>query len=60
MVNSSEQMIDKINTILRDKKDAVINIVNDKLTISVFMALEANLKKRKADKSSNKGYTFCP
>ena len=44
MVNSSEQMIDKINTILKDKKDAVINIVNDKLTISVFMALEANLK----------------
>ena len=44
MVNSSEQMIDKINTILKDKKDAVIDIVNDKLTISVFMALEANLK----------------
>ncbi|MDD3286839.1 MAG: hypothetical protein PHI14_05020 [Bacteroidales bacterium] len=37
-------MIHKINEILQSKKDAVINIVNDKLTISVFALLEKNLK----------------
>lgn len=43
-INSSEQMIEKINQILKTKKKAVINIVNDKLTISVFALLEKNLK----------------
>jgi superfamily II DNA or RNA helicase len=37
-------MISKINEVLQNKKDAVINIVNDKLTISVFTLLEKNLK----------------
>lgn len=43
-INSNEQMIDKINEILQNKKDAVVNIVNDKLTISVFSLLEKNLQ----------------
>lgn len=42
-INSSEQMIEKINEVLQNKKDAVVNIVNDKLTISVFSLLEKNL-----------------
>lgn len=43
VINSSEQMIEKINEILQNKKNAVVNIVNDKLTISVFSLLEKNL-----------------
>ena len=42
-INSNEQMIEKINEVLQNKKDAVVNIVNDKLTISVFSLLEKNL-----------------
>ena len=42
-INSNEQMIEKINEVLQYKKDAVVNIVNDKLTISVFSLLEKNL-----------------
>lgn len=37
-------MIDKINEVLKTKKNAVVNIVNDKLTISVFALLQQNLK----------------
>lgn len=37
-------MIEKINEALKNKKDAIVNIVNDKLTISVFALLEQNLK----------------
>ncbi|MEF9984492.1 MAG: helicase-related protein [Oscillospiraceae bacterium] len=44
VIDSTGQMIDKINDILKTKKDAVINIVNDKLTLSVFALLEQNLK----------------
>lgn len=44
VINSNEQMINKINEILQDKREAVVNIVNDKLTISVFALLEKNLK----------------
>lgn len=43
-INSNEQMIQKINEVLHNKKDAVVNIVNDKLTISVFSLLEKNLQ----------------
>ena len=43
-IDSNERMIQSINEVLRDKKDAVINIVNDKLTISVFALLEKNLQ----------------
>ena len=37
-------MIQKINEILQNKQDAVVNIVNDKLTVSVFSLLEKNLQ----------------
>lgn len=43
-INSNENIIDNINNILENKKDCVINIVNDKLTLSVFSLLEKNLK----------------
>lgn len=43
-INSNKQMIQKINEVLQNKKDAVVNIVNDKLTISVFSLLEKNLQ----------------
>lgn len=43
-INSNEQMIQKINEVLQNKKDAIVNIVNDKLTISVFSLLEKNLQ----------------
>ena len=42
-INSNEQMIEKINEVLQNKKDAIVNIVNDKLTISVFSLIEKNL-----------------
>jgi superfamily II DNA/RNA helicase len=44
VIGSTEQMINKINDVLKVKKDAVVSIVNDKLTISVFALLEQNLK----------------
>lgn len=44
VISSTEQMIEKINDVLKNKKEAVVNIVNDKLTISVFALLEKNLK----------------
>ena len=43
-IDSNEQMIQKINEVLQNKKDAIVNIVNDKLTISVFSLLEKNLQ----------------
>ena len=30
-INSNEQMIQRINEVLQNKKDAVVNIINDKL-----------------------------
>ena len=44
MGNSAKKFIEKINEVLSEKENAVVNIINDKLTISVFMALEKNLK----------------
>ena len=43
LLNSNDQIINTINHILMDKQDCVINIVNDKLTLSVFSLLEKNL-----------------
>ena len=43
-IDSNEQMIQKINEVLQNKKDAIVNIVNDKLTISVFSLLKKNLQ----------------
>lgn len=44
VINTNEKMIEAINAVLRDKKDAIVNIVNDKLTLSVFSQLEKNLQ----------------
>ena len=44
MGNSAKKFIEKINEVLSEKENAVVNIINDKLTISVFTALEKNLK----------------
>lgn len=43
-INSNEQMINRINEALQGKRNAIVNIVNDKLTISVFALLENNLQ----------------
>lgn len=43
-VNSNEDIVTKINEILENKNNCVVNIVNDKLTLSVFSLLEKNLK----------------
>lgn len=43
-LNSNEDIVNQINYILTTKKECVINIVNDKLTLSVFSLLENNLK----------------
>lgn len=37
-------LIDKINTVLQGKRDCTVNIVNDKLTLSVFALLRDNLR----------------
>ena len=44
IVSSTELMFQKINDILKTKKDATVSIINDKLTLSVFALLEKNLK----------------
>ncbi len=43
-MSSTELMFQKINDILKTKKDATVSIINDKLTLSVFTLLEKNLK----------------
>jgi len=37
-------LIEKINSVLQNKKDCTVNIVNDKLTLSVFALLKENLR----------------
>lgn len=44
LINTNEQMIERVNQVLQEKDNAVVNIINDKLTISVFALLEKNLK----------------
>lgn len=43
-INNNSELINTLNSILATKKDCVVNIVNDKLTLSVFGLLEKNLK----------------
>ena len=45
---TSSYLIDKINAVLQSKKDCAVNIVNDKLTLSVFALLRENLRNVKA------------
>ena len=41
-------LIEKINAVLQNKKGCTVNIVNDKLTLSVFALLKENLRNVKA------------
>lgn len=43
-MKSSNEYIEKINSVLANKKNADIYIINDKLTLSVFSILEKSLK----------------
>lgn len=43
-VNTNEELIQQMNQALAHKKNCTINIINDKLTLSVFALLERNLK----------------
>lgn len=43
-VSVTNEYIDKIKSVLKDKKNADIYILNDKLTLSVFSVLEQSLK----------------
>lgn len=42
-ISSPEQIIQIVNTALQNRKSSVVNILNDKLTLSVFSELERNL-----------------
>jgi len=42
--STSSHFIDKINTVLQSKCDCTVNIINDKLTLSVFALLCDNLQ----------------
>lgn len=41
--NASDKIVNSLNQIISTTKDCVVNIVNDKLTLSVFALLEKNL-----------------
>ncbi|WP_281885864.1 helicase-related protein [Paenibacillus sp. YYML68] len=43
VINSNEHLITRINEVLKDRKDSIVNIINDKLTLSVFSELSKNL-----------------
>lgn len=44
VISSNEQLVIKINEVLKEKNIRNINIINDKLTLSVFNELSKNLK----------------
>ena len=41
---ASSQLIEKINAVLQNKDGCTVNIVNNKLTLSVFALLRDNLR----------------
>ena len=41
---ATASVIEKVNNVLSEKKSCTINIVNDKLTLSVFALLRENLR----------------
>ena len=47
IINSNEQLVAKINYVLKNKSNSVVDIVNDKLTLSVFSELKDNMRKVK-------------
>ncbi|MBO5432198.1 DEAD/DEAH box helicase family protein [Methanocorpusculum sp.] len=44
LISSQDEIISLVNNSLKDRKDSVVNILNDKLTLSVFSELEKNLQ----------------
>lgn len=44
VISSQKQIVDIVNDALKDRENSVVNILNDKLTLSVFSELERNLK----------------
>lgn len=60
VINSTEQLIMKINDILKEKQDSVVNIINDKLTLSVFSELAKNLKNVKEINFIIRDTTYIP
>lgn len=42
-IQSSETLVAKINEVLKHRQGSIVNIINDKLTLSVFSELEKNL-----------------
>ena len=42
-INSNIELVNNINTVLKKKKNSFINIVNNKLTFSVFSLIDNNL-----------------
>jgi SNF2 family DNA or RNA helicase len=44
IISSNEQLIQRINATLAQKSKSKVNIVNDKLTLSVFSELQSNIK----------------
>ncbi|EOU1884168.1 DEAD/DEAH box helicase [Clostridium perfringens] len=42
-INSNKELVNSVNNILKKKRNCSVNIVNDKLTLSVFSLLEKNL-----------------
>ena len=43
-ISSPEQIIQIVNDALQNRENSVVNILNDKLTLTVFSELEKNLK----------------
>ncbi|MDK2820867.1 MAG: hypothetical protein PWP31_832 [Clostridia bacterium] len=58
IINSNEQLIAKVNSVLKGKSNSIVNIINDKLTLSVFSELKENMKKVSYS-SSWSGYSPC-
>lgn len=42
-IHSSETLVAKLNEVLKHRQGSIVNIINDKLTLSVFSELEKNL-----------------
>lgn len=59
-MKQSENFIDQLNELLSTKKDCIVNIINDKLTLSVFSKLQANLSNVKEINFILRDTTFIP
>lgn len=60
IINSNEQLINKVNNVLSNKKSSRVNIINDKLTLSVFSELKENMSKVKDIRLVIRDSTYIP